>query len=490
MTSKPPLPVPSHTTLGTILLPLLSLWIGALPVSRGAEAGQPPAGDRPNILFVIADQWRAQAFGFAGDPNVRTPHLDALARESIRMVNAVSGVPVCCPARASLLTGRRPLTHGVFLNDVPLDPGAVTLAKVLARAGYDTGFIGKWHLNGDGRSAFIPRERRQGFDYWKALECTHDYNHSFYYADGPEKLLWQGFDAIAQTGDARHYLRDHSQVGKPFCLFLSWGPPHDPYQEAPARYREKYQPAQFKLRPNVPESGWQKARAALAGYYASCTALDDCMGDLLQTLRETGLEKNTLLVFTSDHGDLLGSHGAYFKQQPYDESIRVPLILHWPGGFGTGASEPDALINSEDIMPTLLGLCHLPIPQTVEGLDFSGYLHGGSDPSDGAALISQIAPFGQWERRVGGREFRGVRTRRYTYVRDLKGPWLFFDNQTDPYQMNNLAGDPAQAGVRAELDATLTRKLKAASDQFLPAEAYIRQWGYHVDANGTVPYRN
>ncbi len=455
-------------------------------VARGR--GLPPCV-WPNILFVIADQWRAQAFGFAGDPNVRTPHRRPGAGEHPHGQRGFR--------RSGLLPGARLPAHG----QAAAHPWRLSERRAArsrrghARQGAGAGglrhrVIGKWHLNGDGRSAFIPRERRQGFDYWKALECTHDYNHSFYYADGPEKLLWQGFDAIAQTGDARQYLRDHSQAGKPFCLFLSWGPPHDPYQTAPARYREKYQPAQFKLRPNVPESGWQKARAALAGYYASCTALDDCMGDLLQTLRETGLEKNTLLVFTSNHGNLLGSHGAYFKQQPYDESVRVPLILHWPGGFGTGASEPDALINSEDIMPTLLGLCHLPIPQTVEGLDFSGYLHCGRDPSDGAALISQIAPFGQWGRRAGGREFRGVRTRRYTYVRDLKGPWLLFDNQTDPYQMNNLADDPAQAGVRAELDATLTRKLKAASDQFLPAEAYIRQWGYHVDANGTVPYRN
>ena len=150
-------------------------------VVHTADAPRPSAADKPNILFVIADQWRAQAFGFAGDPNVQTPHLDALQRESIDGVNAISGVPVCCPARASLLTGRRVLTHGVFLNDVPLNPDAVSLAKVLKQAGYDTGYIGKWHLNGAGRSAFIPRERRQGFDYWKVMECEHNYNNSFYW---------------------------------------------------------------------------------------------------------------------------------------------------------------------------------------------------------------------------------------------------------------------------------------------------------------------
>ncbi len=134
---------------------------------------------KPNIVFIIADQWRAQAFGHAGDPNARTPNLDALAATSANFVHAVSTVPVCSPTRASLLTGQRALTHGVFMNDVPLAPDAVTIAKVLRDAGYDTGAIGKWHIDGSGsRSAFIPKERRQGFDYRRVLDCAHDYNHS------------------------------------------------------------------------------------------------------------------------------------------------------------------------------------------------------------------------------------------------------------------------------------------------------------------------
>ena len=138
------------------------------------------------------------------------------------------------PGRACLMTGQRALTHGVFLNDVPLSPDAATLAKVCGR-GYDTGYIGKWHLDGHGRSNFIPRERRQGFDYWKALECTHDYNHSFYYADGP-RSYWEGYDAIAQTRDAKRYLRDPARP--PAVLALpAWGPPHDPYRTAPQKYR-------------------------------------------------------------------------------------------------------------------------------------------------------------------------------------------------------------------------------------------------------------
>lgn len=443
---------------------------------------------RPNILFVLADQWRAQAFGYAGDPNVKTPHLDRLRRQSIHFVNAVSGVPVCCPARASLMTGRRPLTHGVFMNDVPLSPEAVTLAKVLRQEGYDTGYIGKWHVDGHGRSNFIPRERRQGFDYWKVLECTHTYTNSFYYADGPVKLKWEGYDAITQTRDARQYLRDHARSSKPFFLFLAWGPPHDPYQTAPEHYRALYDPKHIKLRKNVAPVDQAKAQTNQTGYYAHCTALDACMGELLTTLKEAGLEQNTLLIFYSDHGDLLGSHGAYNKQQPYDESIRVPLLLRWPEGLGAKSRKLDALINSEDLMPTILGLCGVPVPKTVEGLDFSGYIRGGKNPSDGAALISCVSPFGQWTRKMGGKEYRGIRTLRHTFVRDLNGPWLLFDNVKDPYQMRNLANRPEYAKLQARLDAWLLWKLAGAGDEFLPAEAYLKQWGYVTDATGTVPY--
>jgi arylsulfatase A-like enzyme len=488
-------------------------------LSFSAERPQPP-----NILIILPDQWRAQAFGFASDPNARTPNLDRLQRQSVWFINAVAAVPVCCPTRASIMTGQRATTHGIFLNDAPLFTNATTVAEVFHAAGYDTGYIGKWHLNGPERSGFIPSERHFGFDYWKVLECTHDYNHSFYYADGtPDLLKWEGYDANAQTHDAQQFLRAHANfheprtaavsdspvrvapsrskihgpntrspndeaAHKPFLLFLSWGPPHDPYDTAPARYREMFHPDQLKLRPNVPSKSEPQARKDLAGYYAHCAALDDCVGQLLTTLEETGLDRDTLVLFTSDHGDMLGSHGMYKKQKPFDESVRVPFLIRLPKTLGTTSRKLDAPINSEDIMPTLLGLCGVPIPKTVEGLDFSGYIRGKKDPSDGAALIACIAPFADWSHQRGGREFRGIRTTRYTYVRDLNDPWLLFDNKFDPYQLNNLVSSPRAAKQQADLEATLQRKLRLANDSFLPAGDYIRKWNYAVDSNGTIPY--
>jgi arylsulfatase A-like enzyme len=444
---------------------------------------------RPNILFIIADQWRAQAFGFAGDPNVQTPHLDRFERQCVNFTQAVAGMPVCSPTRASLLTGQRPQTHGVFINDVPLSTNAVTLPKVLKAAGYDTGCIGKWHVDGHGsRSAFIPRERRQGFDYWKVLECTHAYNNSPYYADGPEKLKWDGYDAFAQTRDAQNYLRRRTTNSPPFLLWLAWGPPHNPYETAPPKYRAMYSPEKIRLHPNVPEAARATARKELAGYYAHCTALDDAFADLLRTLDETGLATNTIVVFTSDHGDMLWSHQQQRKQRPWEESARVPMLMRLPESLGIKPQRLAATINTEDMMPTLLSLTRVAIPKSVEGFDFSGAMRGGADPSGGATVVRCISPFGEFTRARGGREYRALRTAQHTFVRSLDGPWLLYDNENDPYQLNNLVGQSAYEPLQKKLDARLKEKLAAQRDDFRPGPEYIRRWNYQVDTNETARY--
>ncbi|MEQ9069045.1 MAG: sulfatase, partial [Gimesia chilikensis] len=429
--------------------------------------------------------------GYAGNEQVKTPNIDALARQSVNFQNAVSGCPVCCPFRGSLMTGQRPLTHGVFLNDVQLPAKAVTIAEVLDNAGYETGFIGKWHLDGRGRSAFTPPERRQGFEFWRALECTHNYNRSFYYGDSPQRQTWEGYDAFAQTRVARQFIRDQSQKGQPFLLVMSYGSPHNPYHTAPPEYQSMYEPEKIKVRPNVPKDQRATAQKELAGYFAHCSALDDCVSDLLATLKETGIDENTIVVFTSDHGDMLRSHGQIRKQKPWDESLRVPMLFRLNGAEHAQGRTVDSPINSEDLMPTLLGLCQVSIPDTVEGLDYSGYLRGGKNPSDGATVITCPSPFGEWQRSRGGKEYRGLRTTRYTYVRDLSGPWLLYDNETDPYQLKNLCNDPEAAPIQAKLDTLLNKKLAAQKDEFLQGSQYIEKFGYQVDPKtGTVPYTN
>ena len=466
------------------------LGTGSVPIgcNFGNKKSSAQSLSRPNVVFILADQWRAQSTSYSLDPNAITPNLDKLAKESINFTNAVSCCPVCSPYRATLMTGQYPLTHGVFLNDVQLKTDAATLSEAYKNAGYDTAYIGKWHLDGHGRSNFIPKDRRLGFDYWKVLECTHKYNDSYYYGDKNVKLKWQGYDAIAQTADAQTYLRDHNHK-KPFLLILSWGPPHTPYESAPRNYQKMFDPEKIDLRPNVPAQKQQTARKQLAGYYAHIAALDDCLGQLAETINQCGLEENTILVFTSDHGDMLHSHGHTKKQRPWDESVRVPFLLRYPGLLGTQARKIDTPFNSPDIMPTLLGLSSIEIPKTIEGTDFSPSLRGSGAVEKEAALIMCPAPFGQWKRKKhGGKEYRGIRTKRFTFVRDLNGPWLLYDNKKDPYQLNNLCDKPQSAALQERLDKLLLKKLRKNADKFLPAQQYINKWSHKVDKSGTVPY--
>ena len=454
---------------------------------------------KPNIVFVFGDQWRAQATGYAGNPTVKTPHLDRFATESINLTQAVSGYPVCSPARASLLTGQFPLTHGVFVNDVHLDNSTVSIAQAFKQGGYQTSYIGKWHVDGHGRSNYIPPERRQGFADWKVLECTHNYNQSAYYSgNSDQKLFWDGYDAIDQTKAAEDYIRQHRNSDQPFLLMISWGGPHAPYQTAPEEYRELYQPENIPLRPNVPAEAAKQAQEDIAGYYAHCTVLDDCMGSLLATIEAEDIQDNTIVVFTSDHGDMLGSQGLIKKQKPWEASIRIPFLLRYPALFGLeGQQVPEAMIGMQDMMPTLLGLSRLPIPEGVEGIDFSNFLQGDENPSDSTALLACYHPFGQWRSGIDGgpygftgREFRGIRTNSHTYVRSLQGPWLLYDNLNDPYQLDNLVDLPQHSSLRDDLDQKLQRKLDQRKDKFLSGMEYINTWGYTVDERGTVPYQN
>jgi arylsulfatase A-like enzyme len=428
---------------------------------------------RPSIVYIFADEWRAQATGYAGDTNCETPVLDSLAGESLSFVNAVSGCPVCCPARASILTGLYPLSHGVFINDTELDPGLPSIARLFGNAGYTTGYVGKWHVYGspDGRygrrHARVPREYQMGFDYWKGFECTHDYNDSWYFFnDDPTPRKWDGYDAFPQARDAAQFIRDHADDEDPFLLMLSWGPPHFPLETAPQEYRRRYENRPIELRANVPPGHEEKATEELRGYYAHIAALDDALATVLDAIRESGLEKDTIVVFTSDHGDMRQSQGLDTKLFPWDESIRVPFLLRWPALLGRTSRELSLPIDTPDHLPTLLGLCGLDIPRSFEGRDWSPVIRGEEDETGNeAALLIMAAEFTEILQN-GMRAYRGLRTPRYTYVRTREAPWLLYDNETDPYQKHNLIADPAAAPIREELEQRLQSRLSSLGDEF------------------------
>jgi arylsulfatase A-like enzyme len=451
------------------------------------------AEKKPNILLLIADEWRGDATGYAGDPNVKTPHLDRLAKEGLNFANAVSVTPVCTPFRAALQTGRFPTSTGMFLNDAYLPAEELCMAEILHGAGYDTGYIGKWHIDGHGRDSFIPQERRQGWDYWKVLECTHDYNHSAYYSgNDPKKLYWDGYDAFAQTKDAQAYIKSRAGNPKPFILMIAFGPPHFPVNTAPEEYKKMYPVDKLKLAPNVPPSQRKRALQQLQGYYAHCTAVDRCIGDLMATLDETGLAKDTIVIFSADHGETMGSHGNNpdQKQVPWDESARVPFLLRYPAAGGPNGVTVKTPLTTPDILPTLLGLAGLPVPKSVEGDDLSKIVREPTHAEDRVALYEGISPFAKLgeDGHANNREYRAIRTSSHTYVRDLNGPWLLYDDRKDSYQMDNLLGQPEHAALQKELEAKLQAQLKARGDEFRDGQYYIDLWGYKAQKGGSVPY--
>lgn len=471
-----------------LFVTLISLNLVSLMACSQISTSRNGIAKKPNIIYIIADQWRADAVGYEGNPDVITPNIDKLSGESLVFKTAVSVSPVCSPHRASLLTGQYPLTHGVFQNDRPLASEAYTMGEMFKDAGYQTGYIGKWHVNGrenedmySSRSKPVPKNRRQGFDYWKVAEVTHNYNHSVYYDENDKKHIWPGYDAFAQTDSAISYIK--RQKKDPFLLVLSWGPPHNPYYTAPKEYQDMYDPKKIQVKSNVPKELLDSAQRVYAAYYAHCTALDKSLGDIVATLEKEGIADNTILVFTSDHGDMLLSRGVYDKQRPWDESMRVPFLLRYPALFGSEKKEITKPLNTPDILPTLLGLCDIAVPPSIEGSDLSNALKGDEKYFKEAALVLLPAPFGGWKFLRGGKEYRAVRTERYTYARDLKGPWLLYDNQEDPEQLNNLINNPKYTKQQVRLEELLQEKLKETNDDFLPADKYMEKWNYQYDGN-------
>ena len=419
---------------------------------------------RPSILILLADQWRGQALPAAGDHNLRAPYLEELARTGIHFSRAYTCNPVCSPARAGLLTGRFPHVCQVTANNIRLPIEERTLGEELAEAGYVTGYIGKWHLDGAEKPGFVPPgPRRRGFQYWAAFNRGHRYFDPVYFRDGEEPLRGGGFEPDYQTSLACEFIRENA--GRPFLLFVSWGPPHPP-RTPPLVQTGWYEPERLRLRPNVPGSHAAEARTALAGYYGLCTALDQNVGRLLETLRQTRAAEDTIVVFTSDHGDMLGSHGLDFQGVPFEEAARIPLLIRYPRAIRGGRSN-DMLISNVDLMPTLLSLAGLFAPAGVQGRDFSQQLLRGAGPrAESVYCQGQLGRAEEWRMLVRGLD-------KLVVNRELKVTHLYNLGQ-DPYERRNLAGNPAQARKQDEMSAILQDWMQRLGDRSLPSGLKLR----------------
>lgn len=458
--------------------------------------------DRPNLVFVLADQLRYQSVGYAGDPLAQTPNIDGFAREGTSFDNAVATAPVCAGMRATMLTGVYPTTSGMVINELRLHPEQRCLGHVLTDAGYETAYIGKWHLyanelgnHEDPKNSFVPRGPfRLGFDgYWAAYNFHHRYYDAWYHTETPERLPYPAgaYEPDAQTDLAIAHLQERAAESRPFALFLSWGPPHDPWDDGnvTALDRSRFDGVEFPNPPNYQETNdpygdwWSElteaGRAQLPAwrrnYYAMTSNLDRNFGRLLDALDAAGIADRTVVVFSSDHGEMMGAHGRRAKNIFYEEAVRVPLLVRWPG-IVVPDHRSDACFGTVDLPPTLLGLLGLDRtrPERWEGQDLSGAARG--EAVDGAPF-SLLQGLGAVAAFMDGHEWRAVRDRGHTYATyRVDGSEYLFDNHADPFQVRNLIGEPAAAPVAARLRAGLHRALDDIGDTFEPCTWYETHW--------------
>jgi arylsulfatase A-like enzyme len=429
-------------------------------------------GARPNLVFVFTDQQSRDMLGCYGNEDIKTPALDAFAADSIRFDHCISSSPVCTPYRGMLLTGQHPLRHGALHNDLPLlAHNGTTFAHALGGAGYRTAYVGKWHLLGGERDRPVPPgPLRHGFDeLFLSNNCHMDYRpgHSYFWDEHGQKVFFDEWEVDGQTRQAVEFL-DTCRADEPFALFVSWHPPHDVgFDPATMTFdygtepdlMDLYDPAAIRLRPNAEDT--PEIRRAYHGYYAMCSGIDRAFGRLIDALRARGIYDNTLVVFTSDHGDNLHSYGyTISKDHPEDTSVRVPLLLHLPGE--TAGRTSDLLVGTLDLMPTLLGLLGVPVPATCEGRDLSKAIRDHDDNAVDSVPLFFHRP-----------SWNGVYTREHTYGRGELQHWrrdengravlrkvpvrALYTRDGDPHQLRNLYGDPAHAALQERMEK-LTRQ--------------------------------
>jgi arylsulfatase A-like enzyme len=464
----------------------------------------------PNVLFIMADQWRRPAFGYRGEDPVKTPVLDALSKQSMVFTRAYCGSPLCIPSRGCLITGQYPQTSGI-IGRTPIKESQNTIAHEFKRAGYTTGYIGKWHLAGPQPRKPVTPEFRGGFEYWMGNNCSHD-NFQMHHTDtAGNPVSRRGYVPDMETDYAIDYIK--ANKAKPFLLVVSWAPPHpgtlppppgftgdqlvdgdNGFYAAPKVFTDMYKDAKL-TRPNVKTISPTGHDARVmsvpdvppaAGYFGAIASLDLNVAKLLKTLDEQGLTENTIVVFTSDHGEMMTSQGLFGKKVWWEESVGIPLMVRWPGKIAPG--HYDGLFNNPDTMPTLVSLAGFKPAAVTEGTDFSPALRGKSMPGHAEAYT---AMFNEQQTGATAEGWRGVVTMKYSYAvaSPKSGPngkgkgrgklataapepvasgpvtRYLFDMEADPYQMHPL--DTADANpVAADLRVKLKTWLTAHRDPF------------------------
>jgi arylsulfatase A-like enzyme len=451
---------------------------------------------KKNLLYIFADQWRSSAMGITGEDPVLTPNMDNFAQESFAFTNAISTYPLCSPHRASLLTGKYPFACGFWTNckigldeSIMLKPQELTISDVLHDNGYCNAYIGKYHLDASELNfsehpdsgaqewdAYTPPgERRHHIDFWYSYGAMNDHLNPHYWTDTSQRI-YPGKWSVEHETDITIDFLEHRDTDKPFSVFLSWNPPHNPYDQVPEKYRKIYGDKKIAFRDNVPQDLQNDPVFCekIKDYFAAVSGLDEHFGRLMDYLAETGLDKDTIVVLSADHGDCMGSHNRYGKNIWYEESIKIPLYIRDPE-IGSGTS--DVLLSSQDHMPTLLNMLGLAIPSTVQGMSFYPLMEGEACKESAYAFICMmpgLPPMVNKFRKAGLESksygWRGLRTKTKTYVvnnglvPNFKQERLLYDNLNDRFQLSPQLLSKEEA---FEYDRILAEYLTKLNDPFL-----------------------
>lgn len=481
---------------------------------------------QPNILLVITDQQRTETLGFMGKTPCKTPHVDRLAREGISFDRALCTNPLCLPARASLFTGKYPHQVNMMLNSDTLEHPPV-LTDSLKALGYHTAYAGKWHLEPPGQpKAFLNREKELGLDdvhggevsakgervidrWFDKAEGQGSYDYSVWCEENGLPDGWGVSDPDVRTHrkpsmtipktkrqdlDPNHTydawvtdiaLRflDERPGDQPFFLVAGYFGPHPPFL-IPEPYYSMYNPADipeppnFKPQPNKPQStltsyyhqlwldhgdDWDAWKKSMAVYWGFCTMMDDLLGRLISRLESESILDDTLIIFISDHGEMLGSHGLWHKMMPYEEALRVPMVMRYPSTIDAGIRS-QANVSLIDIPSTILSIAGADIPNDMVGIDLTPAFASEEEFQDDAYRFSEYKPLGAWQQVT---DWRLVTDNTWKYVWNNNDLDELYHIENDPYELDNLIDNPTYAETYQRLKSRLNQWMQDTSDPLL-----------------------
>lgn len=462
---------------------------------------------KPNIIVIYPDQMRYDSMSPSGNKVVRTPHLQRLADEGAMFDNAFTSYPLCCPFRASIMTGKQAQGHGMYQNHFPLNANQEFLAERMVGQGYRTLYAGKWHLEGGPKPGYVPLDRRFGFEKWAGFNRGHSYMDGLFWRETDQPFRCKRYEPDFQTDHLLEFI-DEARAetpDAPFFGFVSFGPPHHP-NDMPEYWRKMYRPDEIDLsEAHLPPEEWlriqrqrvkidcngdenaalksrvaygdkkqlepeteDEVRTFIAEYYGMISCIDYNVGRIMNKLDRLGIADDTMVIFLSDHGDMLGEHGypCGYKPQGYRAAMQVPFIVRYPRRI-EGGRRIDGLIDvGIDTPVTLLDLVDATPFSEAHGISYLPLLDGSARETRDSVMYQTFRMDAGAKGEYTPVPERGIRTKDWLYVRQPERRKFLFNQENDARELNNLAEDEAYVTLMDGFDKRISDHMNATGDDW------------------------